>query len=67
MGRLSKLRAPDGTYFIQAMTKKSKENGEGWVYYKWANPATGKVEPKSSYVKRIGQSEMYVGCGIYSN
>ncbi|THB67548.1 MAG: histidine kinase [Gammaproteobacteria bacterium] len=64
---LNKLRTPDGIYFIQEMNKKSKEDGEGWVDYKWANPETGKVSPKSTYVKRIKGKEMYVGCGVYTD
>ena len=28
--------------------------GEGWIYYSFTNPATGRDEPKASYLKSIG-------------
>ena len=34
---------------------------EGWIYYSFMNPATGRDEPKVSYVKSIGCD----GAGIY--
>ena len=27
--------------------------GEGWIYYSFTNPATGRDEPKASYLKSI--------------
>ena len=42
--------------------------GEGWVYYGFRNPTTGRVAPKVSYVKRIdwdGNAAL-IGAGIYS-
>ena len=29
--------------------------GEGWIYYSFTNPATGRDEPKASYLKSIAQ------------
>ncbi|HLF23408.1 MAG TPA: hypothetical protein VI565_05745, partial [Burkholderiales bacterium] len=37
--------------------------GKGWIDYDWKNPVTGKTEPKSTYIERVG--EVIVGCGIY--
>jgi cytochrome c len=37
--------------------------GKGWVDYKWPNPVSKVVEPKSSYIERVG--DVIVGCGIY--
>jgi cytochrome c len=37
--------------------------GKGWVDYKWPNPVTKVVEPKSSYIERVG--DVLIGCGIY--
>ena len=35
----------------------------GWVDYRWTNPRSGQVEPKSTYVERCG--EYTIACGIY--
>ena len=40
---------------------------EGWIYYSFTNPATGRDEPKSSYVKSIdwNGTPAAIGAGIY--
>ena len=62
---LSKLKTPDGVYFIQEMIKKVNEKGEGWVDYVWPHPQTQKVTPKTTYVKKVPGEEAFVACGIY--
>jgi signal transduction histidine kinase len=57
------LKDADGKLFIQAMIETAKGKGSGWVDYKWKNPKTGEVMPKSSYVERLGDA--FLGCGIY--
>ena len=41
--------------------------GEGWIYYSFTNPATGRDEPKASYLKRIDWDGIpsSIGAGIY--
>ena len=41
--------------------------GEGWIYYAFTNPATGRDEPKASYVKSIDWdgTPAAIGAGIY--
>ena len=41
--------------------------GEGWLYYAFSNPATGRDEPKASYVKSIDWdgTPAAIGAGIY--
>ena len=41
--------------------------GEGWIYYSFPNPATGRDEPKASYIKSIDWegSPAAIGAGIY--
>ncbi|MDE0623067.1 MAG: hypothetical protein OXH83_15505, partial [Bryobacterales bacterium] len=41
---------------------------EGWIYYAFNNPATGRSQPKSSYVKEIewNGDRAAIGAGIYS-
>lgn len=57
------LRDPDGKLYIQEMIALAKDRGEGWVDYKTTNPTTKKIEPKSSFVKRVG--DYVVGVGVY--
>ena len=55
------LRDVDGKLFnrdVQAI------QDTGWVHYKWKNPVTNAVEPKSQYVIRIG--DYVVGVGAYA-
>jgi cytochrome c len=59
------LKDADGKFFIQDFIKVAKEKGSAWVDYKWSNPTTKKVEPKSTYVKRVEGTEYFLGCGIY--
>jgi cytochrome c len=37
--------------------------GRGWVDYSWYNPCTRKMEPKASYILRVG--DFIVGVGAY--
>ena len=41
--------------------------GEGWIYYAFTNPATGRDEPKATYVKSIDWDGIpaAIGSGIY--
>ena len=41
----------------------------GWIYYAFTNPATGRDEPKSSYVMEIDWdgSRAAIGAGLYAN
>ena len=36
----------------------------GWIHYKWMNPVTKSVEPKTAYEVRVG--EYIVGVGAYA-
>jgi len=61
---LTELKDANGVAFIQEFAVKAK-NGGGWVDYQWTNPVTQKVQAKSSYVKGLEGTDLYVGCGIY--
>ena len=41
--------------------------GEGWIYYSFTNPATGRNEPKASYLKSIDWDGALatIGAGVY--
>ena len=54
---------PDGKFFRKDIWQTGKTTGEGWVDYKYKNPETGKIEPKSTYVFRY--EDLILCCGIY--
>ncbi len=60
---MSGLKDADGEYFIKKMMTLAKAKGSGWVDYKWANPVSKKIEPKSTYIQAL--DNYFVGCGIY--
>ncbi len=47
---LAKLQDADGKYFVQELVTTFKTKKAGWVDYRWPNPVTKDIEPKSSYV-----------------
>ena len=55
---------PDGVYQIREMVKRAKTGG-GYVEYRYANPATGKVQNKRTWVRPVPDMDAFVGCGVY--
>ena len=53
----------DGKLFRREMLSLAKGKGKGWVDYKFRNPASGKVEAKSTYVLRV--DDVALEAGIY--
>jgi cytochrome c len=53
----------DGRYFIRDMIALAGKRGAGWVEYEWYSPCTGELEPKVSYVIRVGR--FIIGVGAY--
>jgi len=60
---LIELKDADGIFLIKAMIEVAKTKGNGWVDYKWANPTSSKIEPKTTYVQAL--DGYFVGCGAY--
>jgi signal transduction histidine kinase len=60
---LIELKDADGVYLIKAMIEVAKTKGTGSVDYKWANPVSGKIEPKTTYVHAM--DGYFVACGAY--
>ncbi|WP_317203877.1 cache domain-containing protein [Janthinobacterium sp.] len=61
---LSALKDADGKLFSAAMTELAKTKGAGWVDYRWVNPSTQVIEPKTSYVEKVNDT-LWLGVGIY--
>lgn len=60
---LIEMRDADGVYLIKNFIEIANTKGKGWSDYKWPNPVTATLEPKSSYVEKV--DDVLIGCGIY--
>jgi cytochrome c len=57
------LKDPDGVPFVKERMELAKTKGIFWQDYKFTNPTTKKVEPKSMYCEKVG--DLVFACGIY--
>jgi cytochrome c len=58
------LRDSDGKYFVkERVAMMAKPDAKGWQDYKFMNPVSRAIEPKSMYLQR--HEDMIVGTGIY--
>ena len=59
------LRDMDGKYFVKERVEMMSKgpDAKGWQDYKFMNPVTRQIEPKSMFLQRL--DDMIVGCGIY--
>ncbi len=53
----------DGKLFRKDIVEIARKKATGWVDYKYKNPATGKIELKTTYV--MGVDDVAICCGIY--
>jgi cytochrome c len=53
----------DGKLFRREILELAKTKGKGWVDYKFKNPASGKVEAKTSYIYKV--ADVTLEAGIY--
>lgn len=60
---LSNIQDVDGVYFIRERLEIAKTKGTGWQDYKFVNPVSKNIEPKSIYLERT--DNVIVGAGIY--
>jgi methyl-accepting chemotaxis protein len=56
---------PDGTYLFREMVSVSRQQGEGFVSYRWPKPGEQDPVPKQSFVKLFDEWGWIVGTGIY--
>ena len=59
------LRDSDGKYFVKERVEMMSKgaNAKGWQDYKFMNPVSRQIEPKSMYLRR--HEDLIVGAGIY--
>lgn len=53
----------DGRFFCRELIDVAQTAGFGWCDFKDLNPPSGRIEPKSVYLERVG--ELILGCAIY--
>jgi len=52
-----------GKKYRREIIELGQQKGHGWVDYQYKNPATGKIEPKTTYILRVG--DVVLEAGIY--
>ena len=57
------LKDADGKEFVKELVEGGKTKGSGTVDYKWTNPTTKKVDSKSAFYERVGDTVAV--CGFY--
>ncbi len=62
---LEDLKDSEGQPIIQRFKDVTANQGQGWVEYRWPNPATGRIGTKASYVEHVG--DLLLGSGIFKN
>ncbi len=62
--RVQDIRGVDGNALLAAIVRQA-EQAPGWVEYDIVNPVTRRVQPKMSFVVKLG--DLYVGCGVYKS
>lgn len=60
---LMEIMDADGKQIVKAFVETASGKGSGWIDYRWPNPLTKAIEPKSTYVERY--EDILVGCGVY--
>ncbi|MCW2238129.1 cache domain-containing protein [Azospirillum canadense] len=56
---------PDGKPIVQEILAIARRDGEGWVEYRWLNPATNRIESKVTFVKRVPDQDLVAYVGVY--
>jgi cytochrome c len=59
------LKDADGKPYNKEMIDLANSKGSGWVDYRWVNPVSHKIEPKSSFIVKVG--DYVVGAGFYKD
>lgn len=58
------LKDTNGKHLFKEMIETAKTQDSGWVKYTWLNPVTKKLQPKTTYVKRIRKMDALMACGL---
>lgn len=58
------MKDPDGISFVQNLLDIAKSKGSGWVDFKYSNPETNKIEPKTLYIEKY--EDVVVSAGTHN-
>lgn len=50
-----------GKKYRREIIELAAKKGKGWVDYMYKNPSTGKIEPKTTYILRVGDAVLEAG------
>jgi cytochrome c len=53
----------NGKKYRREIIELAQKQGKGWVDYQYKNPTSGKIEPKTTYILRVG--DVVLEAGIY--
>ena len=59
------VRDSDGNYIAKEIVAVAENKGEGWVNYRFLNPAAHQIQPKVTYVKRVPGMNVLTYVGVY--
>jgi cytochrome c len=57
------LKDVDGKAYMRERQKLATSQGSAWQDFKFVNPVTKKIEPKTMYIEKSGN--VIFGCGFY--
>jgi signal transduction histidine kinase len=60
---LTDVPDPSGKKYRREIIELAAKTGKGWVDYMYKNPVSGKIEPKTTYILRVG--DVVLEAGIY--
>lgn len=60
---LTDIPDASGKKYRREIIELAAKKGSGWVDYLYKNPTSGKIEPKTTYILRVG--EIVLEAGIY--
>jgi signal transduction histidine kinase len=50
-----------GKKYRREIIELAARKGKGWIDYMYKNPTTGKIEPKTTYIQRVGDAVLEAG------
>lgn len=60
---LTDVPDPSGKKYRREIIELAQKKGKGWVDYMYKNPVSGKIEPKTTYIMKVG--DVVLEAGIY--
>ncbi|WP_373989040.1 cache domain-containing protein [Duganella sp. BuS-21] len=60
---LTDIPDASGKKYRREIIELAAKQGHGWVDYQYKHPTTGKIEPKTTYILRVG--DVVLEAGIY--